>query len=240
MFDLLLTEPMVPFTLALALLFGLFALELAFSLLGGTLLGLGADADLDVADLDVPDIDGLDLDIDTDLGDYELPEFEGDADVPSGSPSGPLAWLGLGRIPVMIWVAAFLMAFGVSGLVLQQLAVTLFSAPMPAAVAAAPALAVGLWFARTFGSVLSNFVPKTETTAMSNRNLGRRMGVVTQGTARRGVQAEVRVKDRHGNTHYLRAEPLSDEDVIPQGTEVLVLRHRRGKGYRVVSLGEVA
>ena len=39
MFDLLFTDGMFPFTLALALLFGLLALEVVFGLLGGTLLG---------------------------------------------------------------------------------------------------------------------------------------------------------------------------------------------------------
>ena len=63
------------------------------------------------------------------------------------------------------------------------------------------------------------------------------MGVVTQGTARRGAPTEVRLTDRHGNTHYIRAEPLKDDDVIVAGTQVLVLRHKLNEGYRIVPLG---
>jgi hypothetical protein len=36
----------------------------------------------------------------------------------------------------------------------------------------------------------------------------------------------VRLRDRHDNIHHIRCEPLRDEDVIPEGTEVLTLRRR--------------
>ena len=140
MFDLYLTEPFVPFTIALALLFGLLALELILALLGGTLLGLGADADLDVdLDVDMPDLGDLDIDFgdaDPELFDFAEPE----ADVPSGDAvsAGPAAWLGMGKVPVLIWVAAVLFAFGVAGLVIQAVAVNVF-APFPAMIAAVPA-----------------------------------------------------------------------------------------------------
>jgi hypothetical protein len=55
-------------------------------------------------------------------------------------------------------------------------------------------------------------------------------GTVTQGTARRGSPAEVRLRDRHGNTHYQRCEPWHEADVIPEGTEVVTLRMRRPDG----------
>jgi hypothetical protein len=60
--------------------------------------------------------------------------------------------------------------------------------------------------------------------------------VVSQGTAARGRPAEIRVSDRYGNTHYIRAEPLRDGTEIPQGTEVIVLRHRYDSGYLIVAL----
>ena len=70
------------------------------------------------------------------------------------------------------------------------------------------------------------------------RQLARRRGVVTQGTASRGRPAEVRVVDRHGNAHFLRAEPLGDGDVIAQGTEVLVVSAPREAGHRLVPLAD--
>lgn len=237
MFDLYLTEPFVPFTLALALLFGLLTLELILAFLGGTLLGLGADADLDVdLDIDAPDLGDLDIDFgDADPAAFDFAEPEIDAGETVAA--GPAAWLGMGKMPVLIWVAAVLVGFGVTGLGLQAVLTGIFGTPFPSLMVAIPAGIAALWFARTFGAGFARVLPKTETTAMSSHRLGRRTGVVTQGVARRGSPSEVRVQDRHGNTHYLRAEPLKDEDEIPAGTEVLVLRHKREDGYRIVPLG---
>ena len=246
MFDLLLSDPFVPFTMALALLFGLLALEICLSLLGATLLGMGADADVDL-DIDAPDLGDLDIDFGgADIGDFDLAEpdldvdVDIDADVDSGldtTSAGPAAWLGISKMPVLIWVAAVLMVFGLVGLTLQQLLIAIIGTPLPALVIALPAGFAALWFARKFGTVFARILPKTETTAMSARHLGRRSGTVTQGTAKRGSPAEVRIVDRHGNMHHLRAEPLKDGDEITAGTEVLVLRHKLNKGYRIVAFG---
>lgn len=257
MFDLLLSDGMFPFTLALALLFGLLALEVVFGLLGGTLLGSGADGiDVDGPDLDVdmPDLGDMDIDLgldgtgidiaDLELADPDLdvPDFDGpdlDTDIPDGAPDGAgsiAAWLGFGKMPALIWLASILMSFGLSGLMLQSIADNLFGAPLPAWLPALPAAAAAIWFARQFGALFARLLPKMETEALSERHLGRRAGVVTQGTASRGRPAEVRVTDRYGNSHYLRAEPLRDDVTIPQGTEVMVLRHRHESGYLLVAL----
>lgn len=229
MLDLLLTGPFVPFTLALALLVALVLLEAALLLAGGSLLGVGGD--LDGPDLDGPDLDGPDLDA-PDLDGPDGPEAGG-----PDAPDGPAAWLGLAGVPAMIWLAAALTGFGVAGLAIQSAAVAV-AGPLPAPLAVPPAAAAGLLFARAFGRTLSRLVPRTETTAQTARQLSRRRGVVTQGTASRGRPAEVRVVDRHGNAHFLRAEPLSDGDVIAQGTEVLVVSPPREAGHRLVPLAD--
>jgi hypothetical protein len=247
MASLFLTDGFFPFTLALALLFGLLLLELVFAFLGGTLLGAGGDGlEGPDIDLDAPDLGDLDIDLDgldIDPGDLELADL-GDADVeaPDGAETagGLAAWLGFGRMPALIWLASVLMAFGLSGLTLQIAAVNLFGAPAPWVLMAVPALAAAVWFARAFGALFARLLPKTETEALSERHLGRRMGVVTQGTAARGRPAEVRVTDRFGNMHYLRAEPLRDTAEIPQGTEVMVLRHRCEGGYLLVPLTDIS
>tara|TARA_R100000789_G_scaffold65742_2_gene61911 strand:+ start:36508 stop:37320 length:813 start_codon:yes stop_codon:yes gene_type:complete len=257
MFELLLSDGMFPFTLALALLFGLLTLEVVFGILGGTLLGAGADGlDVDGPDLDIdmPDLGDLDIDLgldgtDIDIGDLELagPDLDGpdvdgpdmDGDMPDGAPDGlasAAAWLGFGKMPALIWLAAILLAFGLSGLVIQVVASNIFGGPLPAWLTAVPAAAAAIWFARQFGTLFARLLPKMETEALSERHLGRRAGVVTQGTAARGRPAEVRVTDRFGNSHYLRAEPLRDDVTIPQGTEVMVLRHRYESGYLLVAL----
>lgn len=241
MFDLYLTAPFVPFTIALALLFGLLVLEITLSLLGATLLGVGADAEVDI-DFDAPDLGDLDIDFgsadpaDFDFADPDLDlEVEGGTTV--GASAGPVAWLGIGKVPLLIWIAALLLGFGLTGLILQNLLITFMGAALPSVIAVVPAGIAALWFARRFGSFFARMLPKTESTALSNRHLGRRTGTVTQGTARRDSPAEVRIVDRHGNMHHLRGEPLKNTETIPAGTRVLVLRHRRDQGYRLVPLG---
>lgn len=242
MFDLLLTDGVFPFALALALLFGLLLMEVVFALLGGTLLGAGGEIDGPEIDIDAPEVGDLDIDFDgLDVGadDFELPDMDVDADAAPTATGGIAAWLGFGKMPALIWLACMLMAFGLTGLLLQMLAANLLGSPVHWLIPAVPALAVAIWFTRGFGALFARLLPKTETEALSERHLGRRMGVVSQGTAARGRPAEVKVTDRFGNTHYLRAEPLRDEASIPQGTQVMVLRHKYDGGYRLVPLSDI-
>lgn len=238
MFDLLLTGPFVPFSISLALLMGLLALEVVLALIGGTLLGLGADTGIDagpgtaaLANLDV----GLDA---SDLVDVELADL--DVGVGSGPVSimdaGPASWLGVGRVPFLIWVAALLLGFGLGGVLLQQASLGVSGSTLPVVLASAIAGGIGVWFTRQFSGVFARILPKTETEALSERHLGRRTGLITLGDAKRGSPAEVRVTDRFGNIHHLRGEPLKDGETIRQGSTVLVLRHRRQQGYRLVAL----
>lgn len=228
MFQVLLSGPFQAFTVALGLLAGLLAIELIALLLGASLMSDGASDVVDAADatFDLPA--GAEPDIPTLIAASEAVPVE---TAPPEAAGGALALLGLGRVPFAIWLAAVLTGFGVSGIALQSVATTLAGAPLPAAFAAVPAVIVGIGFARGFGRVLSRLVPKVETTATSAQFMGGLRGVVTQGTARQGVPAEVRVRDRHGNTHHVRCEPVRSADVVPEGTEVLLLRQRTATGW---------
>lgn len=235
MFDALLLTAFAPFTLALAIFFGLLALELILALLGGSLLG-GDEIDVDAeVDLDVADVSDFDMDLDSLDLEAEVPEIDMQ-DAPAASSVGPAAWLGLGRMPLLIWIAALLLGFGLSGIGIQMILRDTLGLTLPAIIPAIPAAMVGLWFARSFGALFARLLPKTETQSLSTRRLGRRRGVVSQGTAERGRPAEVRVVDHYGNTHYIRAEPYRTEDSLPQGSEVLVLRVARDGKFYIVGL----
>jgi hypothetical protein len=256
MFDYLFDPGFLPFTFALALLFGLAGLELVALLIGASFLGGGeADAGLDGADGpalgDMGDLGGdISLDADAlsdlgefgDLGDLDLADIDGvdlaDGDMALDAPGGLSGWLGLGKMPMLIWLAVFLLGFGLSGIGVQLGVQSVLSDTLTAWLVALPAGAFGLWFARRFGAVFARILPQTETEALSDRSLGRRRGVITQGTAATGRPAEVRVMDRYGNAHYLRAEPFAKGEEITQGTEVLVIRDRRQDAYVLIPLSE--
>ena len=234
-----LTPEFFPFTVSIGLFFGLLTLELVFLMLGGSLMGDGGDADVSVpdaadADLDF-DVDADLADLDTDFDALETDLAETELEATAGSFS-VLAWLGLGNLPAAIWLASMFLSFGVIGVGVQMALSETLGLTLNAALAAVPAFFGARWFTRTFGTLFARAIPKVETESVSERHLGRRKGVVSQGTAARGRPAEVRVTDRHGNTQYLRAEPFRDDEVIEPGTEVIVMRHRREGGYRIVSL----
>ena len=134
--------------------------------------------------------------------------------------------------PLMIRAAAFLLGFGSVGLIVQSLV-----APPPF-VAPGVALILGIGFSRAFSRLFARALPRITTTATSAQFMGGLQGLVTQGTARRGSAAEVRLRDRHGNLHHFRLEPLNDADIIPEGTEVMTVRRREGTQFilRIIPL----
>ena len=243
----LLAPFMTPFTIALGVFLGLLLLEVLAALLGGSILGLGGEADSDIdldADLDA-DLD-TDLDLDADVAastDLDVDLVAGtEVDLSEGVEAssthvGLLAWLGLGQVPLMIWLGVFLLAFGFGGLLLQSVLEARL-APLPAGLASAVMAPLAVLFTGRFAKLFARLLPKVESEAVSRNHLGRRRGVISQGSAARGKPAEVRVMDGHGNTHYIRAEPLRDEDVLAQGTEVLVMRKSLNEGYRLIAISE--
>ena len=112
MFDFLLGGAFAPFSFALALLFGLMGLELVALLLGGSFMTGDNDVGVDIGDAaDLGDFD-LDLNVEgalVDPADLELADFDADSGV---EVSGGLAsWLGLGKMPTLIWLAALLIIY---------------------------------------------------------------------------------------------------------------------------------
>lgn len=226
MYDLLTSPGAVPFSIALAVVIGLFLLEIMSALLGGSILGVGTDA---------PDIDAdLDFDYSADLdagADVTGGLDSVDAPETGASSGGVFTWIGARDVPILIWLVSFLTMFGLFGLILQSIITSVLGTQLSGLAAmvivAMPALAV----TRVIANWVALIMPKTETTALRARHLGGYRGTITQGTASRGKPAEIKIKDRHGNTHYLRVEPLHDDDRFAQGTEVTVIRKRGDKFF---------
>ncbi|MBM2577510.1 DUF1449 family protein [Jannaschia sp. Os4] len=229
MLDTLLSPPFAPFATAVAILCLLLLLEVVMLAVGGSLMAEpdGPDAAFEVPELEMGEIEALEVGAAApeafEIGDVEA-EVEG-VDGVAG-----MGWTGFGRVPFLIWFAALLTGFGITGIALQ------FTGPWPLWLVVPAAGAVGILFTRTFSGAFARAVPQLETASVTPRQLARRRGRVTQGTMRRGRAAEVRVTDRHGNTHYVRAEPLRDADEISRGAEVLTVWDRRADALRVVSL----
>ena len=135
-----------------------------------------------------------------------------------------LDWLGLGDIPVLIWLTSLLACFTVLGIAIQQIAAASFGSPIAAGFAAGGALVSGLILNTFVANGLTRFLPGLETTAISSDELVRLRGTVLEGAARRGRPARAKVVDHYGQAHYVMVEPHDDGDVIAQGETALLVR----------------
>ncbi len=100
-----------------------------------------------------PDIDP-DLDVDIDMADASLSD-------------GLLSFLGLGRLPMMMWLALYLMIFTIIGYSGQQIIEALTGGLLPSLIAAPSAGVVALPLTGLFARPLEHIIPKDETSAVS-------------------------------------------------------------------------
>ncbi|GAA6181642.1 MULTISPECIES: YqiJ family protein [unclassified Shimia] len=230
MLEVFLNPQSLPFAVALTVVGALFVLEVLSSVLGFSVLGAGAEGaeiDLDVdADFDLAT--GLDLDLDAPEADLDVADG-----VDAASPAGLLGWLGVRGVPFLIWFVSLLTLFGLIGLTLQAGISAMFGKGLSPSIASLVALLPALVGTRVLSNWVALLMPKTETTALRARHLGGYSGVITQGQAARGRPAEAKIKDRHGNTHYLRVEPLEDDATFDQGSDVTIIR-KRGDQFFVI------
>lgn len=207
------------YNLPFAIAFGLMVLALLLQLVGLGDFDFGGDVDLDI------DLDAADFDADA----VEAPS--------AGFGGAVLTLLGLGRVPLMVWLMVFLLLFTVIGMGIQLFAADLTGAPLYAWLAALFAGGASLPATAVIVRPLGRLLPQDETSAVGLQSLVGRRGHVTDGTARRGSPARTRVRDRYGHAHYVMLEPHEDASEIPQGDEVLIVR-RDGQTFFGVPLAE--
>jgi hypothetical protein len=166
-----------------------------------------------------------------------LGHFFGDSDLDTDADAGPLdgllSFIGIGRVPFMVWLASFLLTFAALGVGIQSLAEGLLGAPLDRWVAAALAAVAGLpvngLLARPIGAIL----PRDETTAVGLDSLvGRRAQIVT-GRAAAGHPARARVQDHFGHAHYVMVEPHEAGSEMLEGDELLLVRRESETFYGV-------
>jgi hypothetical protein len=209
MFEFLTAPATLPFAVALAIMAMLVVVELVGLMFGAT-----------ASDL----LDGL------------LPEF-GDADgaelAGASLADRFMGWLHFGKVPALILLAVFLTGFGFLGLALQGALHTLTSAMLPGWLAAIAVFPLTLPWVRVVGSGIARAMPRDETQVVSRSALVGRVATIVIGTARRGSPAQAKVRDQHGQAHYVMVEPDQDEDSFSAGEAVLLVAEA-GPNFRVI------
>lgn len=144
-------------------------------------------------------------------------------DTPDGA-DGPLGWLHVGKVPLLVLFILFLAGFSVSGYVIQSAAHGLSGALLPAWLASIPAFLAGVSTVNGIGGLIARIMPGDETSAVSEQTLIGRAGVIVKGHARDGMAAEAKVRDANGRAHYVMVEPDIAEQILNEGTAIVLVR----------------
>lgn len=174
----------------------------------------------------------------SDFLDNLLPDFDINAEVPDTGLSGGLTkllgWLRFGEVPALILLVAFLVTFGISGLLLQIFSEAYFGRLIPTWILVTPVLLVTLPQVRFVGNVMRKFAIGDETEAVGRDTFVGRMATITLGEATKGSPAEARFSDEFGTTHYVMVEPYEEGEKFSQGQQV-VLVEAYGACFRVIA-----
>ena len=171
-----------------------------------------------------------------DFGDADV-DLDGEGLPDASMLDGLLTLLGIGRVPLTIWLAVFLLVFALVGVSSQALAESLTGSPLyvwlAALIAGGASLPVTGAIARPLGAIM----PKDHTTAVSTQSLVGRRATISVGVARTGSPARATVKDVYGQSHNVMVEPHETSSELHAGDEVLLVR-REGNQFYATALAE--
>jgi hypothetical protein len=164
-----------------------------------------------------------------------LPDVHG-ADASGSGMAAVLAWLHAGQVPSLVLLILFLLGYALAGYGLQSLAQQILGHPVSVWAAGWTVVPVGLLTMGMVGRAIARWLPKEETSAVSDTSFLGRTAVVTTGTARQGWAAQARVVDEHGRTHFLMVEPETGEEAYTEGTVIWIVE-KKGAFYRCTRSG---
>lgn len=208
--DWLFADGVAPFSVALLLMFGLGLMEIISLMFGASLSAHGHHP--------LPDIHHPDTHLDLDAS-------HGFADV--------LGWLQIGRAPFLILLVLFLLGFGLSGILLQQLCFYLLGYFAHGGIMAIPSVFIGASNMHIGGRLAHRYLPRDETESISTEQFIGQTVTITVGEARLGHPAEGKFQDKFGHTHYVMVEPDEDSYYFRETESALIIR-QEGQIYRVV------
>lgn len=163
------------------------------------------------------------------LLDTLLPEIDHDTGV-----DRVLGWLHIGKVPALVLLILFLAGYTVFGYAMQMVLHGIFGVYLPGWAAGVVAVPPGLVTMRSLGSLVAHIIPRDESSVVSELTLVGRAGVISGGTARKGLAAQARVRDSHGRTHFLMVEPDVDGETFDEGAQILIVQ-KVGAVYRCIA-----
>jgi hypothetical protein len=197
--DVFFTDGYVPFSVALLVFLGLFALELLLLIVG---VGL------------------------SDIVDDILPDTDADHDFASVGKA--LSFVGCGKVPSMIVLMMIFAFFGVIGILLQTASSNVLGYPLGSWIASIPTLFITVLLTHYATRAVAPLMPNVETFAVSEQTLIGRTAVVTYGTASFTLPADADVRDQHGRTHHIQLKANKSGESFVEGDSVQLCRVEDG------------
>jgi Protein of unknown function (DUF1449) len=145
-----------------------------------------------------------------------------------------ISWLNVGGVPLLIFILLVLGLFSIAGFLIQDIA-RLLGARLPLFAATPLALAIAVPLVRASSRVISKAIPRDESYAVELSDLVGRIGEVVVGPLDQGLPGRVRVKDVHGNLHFVAATAAPSSPPLPQGSSVLLV-DRDGTRFIAVAI----
>jgi hypothetical protein len=198
---LLLAEATRPFAIAIGVVMALALLEAIFLFAGHALSGL--------VDSVLPD------------------DIDGAAGAETSALGAALSFFGVGKVPVLVVLIVLLTLFGLAGFILQAFVHGATGSYLPALVAVVPAALAGGYATRRVAIAIGKVMPNLETSAVSRDSFIGRSAVVTLGDIAVGSPGQAKLRDQHGQVHYLLIEPDQPGDTLNTGQTVLIVGQRR-------------
>lgn len=190
----------LPFSVALGMMVGLFVIELFATVIG------------------FHPIDSFLPDFDADAG------AEGAGLEMQGWGFGSLlGWFHFGRVPALLILSLGLAGFGTVGTLGQLFAHKWMGAYLPLLMIVPLGILGAVLLTRYGGLVLAQIMPRDESNVVSRDKFVGQLAKIVHGTASQERKAEACLVDAHGISHYFLVQPAADQTEIAQGEEVLIV-----------------
>ncbi|SMF06453.1 YqiJ family protein [Pseudobacteriovorax antillogorgiicola] len=167
------------------------------------------------------------------LGTGFLSSFEAMIEIDLGSTpviENGLSLFHIRKIPSSFLIVLFFLCFGLSGYLLHGITIGLFGFDLPVWVSWLPALILAVPMMTIGSALIAKIMPQDESSAVERSSFVGKIATITLGTAKANNPAQAKLKDEHGQTHYIMIEPEQQDECWSQGEHVIVLS-QKGSSY---------
>ncbi|WP_194208742.1 OB-fold-containig protein [Superficieibacter sp. 1612_C1] len=133
-----------------------------------------------------------------------------------------LHYLNIGRLPALVALCLLAGYFGLFGILAQHGWVTFWQTPLNNLLLAPISLAVSVVATHYTGNAVAPWLPRDETTAITEDDYIGCMAIITGHAGKSGLPCEGKFIDKFGQVHYLLLEPEEGKE-FNKGDKVLIV-----------------